>query len=431
MKKTKLMVTSDWINAGTGFSEEMRNIAFRLAQTGEYDITYVGFQHLGMKLDIEDKTYPDLPHLGTTVRSISGAGPPEAYGAYGVLDAYDEYNPDMVLGIGDPKNFEPLAAVKRKLGFPLIGYVTLDGTPIHPDFKKGFDGMNVPITMTEWALDEYQKAGMIPHNVGAYIHHGVAWDWMSPNPTEKKKARNYYGKKCGINDDTVLFIDWNSNQFRKRTDALLRAWRDFRPETKNAKLFILTDWDMSSGASAMGWNLEKLIEQYEIPRETILSPIDVVGKPRKWERAWELVMLRTLFRMGDVFVSATSGEGFGKCFLEAASLGMPTIFPDYAALPEVCAKGSIKVPLYDGEAGYYRGRDSERKVSAGIVNQEKLVEAMTRLYDHKDEREELGTQGRLWARNFDYDTQIIPAWQHVLGRINPDVIRAEEAFANL
>lgn len=425
------MIMSDNIQAGTGYSEEMRNIAFRLAQTGIYDVTYMGYQYIGFPLYVEDVQFPDLPHKGTKINQISGNGPPEAYGAYGLLRNYDEYTPDIVIAIGDPKNFPPIGVMKKKFGFPLIGYITLDGLPVHPDFKEGFESMNVPITMTEWALNEYQKAGMIPHNVGAYIHHGVNWNWMSPNKIEKQKAREYYLKKVGVDENTTLFIDWNSNQFRKRTDALLEAWRDFHPETKNAKLFLNTDWDMSSGASAMGWNLETLIEQLDVPRETVLSPIDVYGKRKYWEQATNLNFHRTMARMGDVFVSASSGEGFGKCFLEAASLGMTTIFPDYAALSEVCDKGSIKVPLYEGSAGKYRGRDSERKVYAGIVNQEKMVEAMTRMYDHKDEREELGLQGRMWAKNFDYDTQIIPAWMDLLGRINPDVIMAEEIFANI
>jgi len=431
MRKTKLMVTSDWVNAGTGYSEEMRNIVFRLAQTGKYEIIYVGLQHVGFPLVIEDKQYPDLPHTGATITSVSGAGPPEAYGAYGILRNYEEYRPEMVLSMGDPKNFPPIGVMKKKYGFPLLGYVTLDGLPVHPSFKEGFDAMNVPITMTEWALNEYHKAGMFPHNTGAYIHHGVNWNYLSPNPIEKRKARNYYLNKHGVTDDTVLFIDWNSNQFRKRTDALLEMWRDFHPERKNTKLFLYCDWDMSTGSSAMGWNLEELIEQLGVPRETVLSPKDVVGKPRFWEQAFPPELHKTLCRMGDVYASASSGEGFGKCFLEAQSLAIPPIFPDYAALSEVCDKGSIKIPLYEGAAGKYRGRDSERKVKAGVVNQELMIDAMTRMYDHKQEREELGAQARLWARNFDYDTKTIPAWDDLLSKINPDVIMAEEIFGRI
>jgi glycosyltransferase involved in cell wall biosynthesis len=429
--KTKLMVVSDSIQAGTGYSEEMKNISLRLSQTGEYEITYVGYQHLGHPLKIEDTQFDDVPNRNGYVTMVSGTGPPEAYGAYGILRNYDDYTPDMVLAIGDPKNFEPLGVVKKQLGFPLIGYVTLDGTPVHPDFQEGFNSMNVPVTMTEWALDEYHKAGMFPHSVGAFIHHGVDWNWLSPSKTLKKRYRNKYLSKFGVNDDTVIFIDWNSNQFRKRTDALLEMWRDFHPERKNAKLFLYCDWDMSTGSSAMGWNLETLIKQLDVPRHTVLSPRDVYGKNRFWEQANSPQFHKELCMLGDVYVSATSGEGFGKCFLEAMSLGIPPIYPEYAALTEVCKKGGIPIPLYKGQAGYYRGRDTERKVKAGIVNQELFIDAMTRLYDHKQEREELGKQARMWAKNFDYDDQIIPAWRDMLGRINPDVIMAEEVFANI
>jgi len=70
-------------------------------------------------------------------------------------------------------------------------------------------------------------------------------------------------------------------------------------------------------------------------------------------------------------------------------------------------------------------------VDCGIVNQEKFVEAMTRLYDNPDEAKELGIQGRLWAKNFDYDTMIIPGWLNILGRINPDLILAEEVLKGM
>jgi len=65
------------------------------------------------------------------------------------------------------------------------------------------------------------------------------------------------------------------------------------------------------------------------------------------------------------------------------------------------------------------------------VNEEKFVEAMFRLYDNPDERKELGNQGREWAKTFDYDTEIIPAWLDILSRINPDVILAEEVLKGL
>ena len=415
--KTKLMIITDWIGAGTGFSEEMRHVVYRLAQTNEYEIYWVGFNYMGMDMDIPDSCFPDLPHLGATVKSICGTGPNELYGLMGFRRNYSRLNPDMIISLGDPDNFEPFVE-ERKHGNPFVymTYTTLDGTPVPPYYKKIFEGVNIPLCMTDWAQREYEKAG-IP--MSGFIHHGVNWSWYSTNGGEKSSLR----RRFGISDDTTLFISWDVNQFRKRLDALLNMWRDFRPESKKAKLFLYTDSDMSS---SLGWRLEELIKQYDVPRETILLPENVYGRRKHWIQAEPPEFHRQVSLMGDVYLSASGGEGFGKTLLESLSLSIPVIATDYSAIPEVCGRGSVLIPTYDGPAGRFRIHDRVKLVDLGIVNQEKFVEAMTRLYDNPGEREELGIQGREWARNFDYEAQIVPSWRKLLETFNPDQIFAEE-----
>lgn len=416
------MLTTDWPACGTGFSEELRHIAYRLAQTGMYEIYWVGYNYVGYDIDLPDKCFPDIPHKGATIKCLSGTGPPHLYGLEGFQRNFDRFSPDLFMSMGDPDNFQPYVKLKEQgFKFPYMCYTTLDGLPVHPMFHEIFPQINIRLAMTEWAMEEFRKAG-IP--MGGYIHHGVNWKWMSTNKIEKRKVRRHFG----IKDDTVLFIDWNVNQYRKRDDALLKCWKKFHPETKNAKLFLYKDSDMSD---TLGWDLEKLIKQYDIPRETVLFPEDVYGRRKWWQQAEPPEFHRMIALMGDILVSCTSGEGFGKVFLEALSLGIPVIAPHYSALPEVCAKGSILVPLYEGEAGRYRVQDHIRMVEGGVVNQEKFVEAMLRLYDNPREREEMGIQGREWAKNFDYDTQIVPGWIDILERINPDVILAEEVLGGI
>lgn len=421
--KTKIMATSDWAACGTGFSEELRHILYRLAQTGEYEIYWIGFNYVGYSIDLEDKVFADLPHKGATVKCLSGVGPPEEYGLQGLIRNFGKYYPDFVMSMGDPKNFQPYIKHRHRtnLRYPYICYTTLDGTPIHPAFKEVFKHVNVPLAMTQWALEEYQKADI---HMSGYIHHGVNWQWMATNKSEKMRIRRRYG----IDDDTVLFMEANVNQFRKRQDALLSAWRDFRPEIKNAKLYLYTDSDMSR---SLGWHLETLIEQLGVPRNTILLPEDVYGQRKWWEQATDLEFHRQQLAMADVFCSCTSGEGFGKLFLEGLSLQKPVVVPNYSAMPEVCERGAILVPLYEGPAGYYRMQDKLRLSPGGVVNQAKFTEALQYLYDHPEEREELGAQGREWAKNFDYDTQVIPGWTDILNRLNPDVILSQEMLRDV
>lgn len=420
MMKTKIMINTDSPMCGTGFSEEMRHVAYRLAQTNKYEIYWNGYNYVGFDLDLPDKIFPDLPQIGATIKCLSGTGPSQLYGYSGFKRNFNRFAPDLLLGVGDPKNFEPFVRERKKpdsVIYPYMVYTTLDGLPIDKSWTKEiFPYINVSMTMTEWAMREYHKVGI---NIGGYIHHGVNWNWFFVNEAEKYKIRRNYG----ISDDTTIFISWETNQHRKRIDALLRCWKNMKPETKKAKLFLYADSDCF-----LGWDLEKLMDSIGVPRETVLLPEDLYGRRKYFEQAEPLEFHKAISSIGDIYLSCTSGEGFGKCPLEAMSLGMPVIITDYSACSEVCSNGSILVPTYSGQMGRFRWHDTVRIVEGGIVNEEKFTEAMLRLYDNPSERKELGIRARQWARNFDYDTQILPAWLDVLDRINPDTILAQEVL---
>ena len=115
-----------------------------------------------------------------------------------------------------------------------------------------------------------------------------------------------------------------------------------------------------------------------------------------------------------------------NCGLEAMSLRIPPIITDYAASSEVHQKGSILVPCYEGRQGRFRHQDRMRGVQAGIVNEEKFVEAMLYLYNNPEERMALGREGRRWAREFDYDTKIIPQWINLFNSISPEDVMLKE-----
>jgi len=412
-----LMIISDSPFSGTGFSEELRHILYRLVQTGLFRISWYGLQYTGFPIYIPDSMFPDIPHTGATIKLLGtrGSASPYSLGAdSNFVKHYFNENPEAVLFMGDPLTIEPYKRFKENLGFPLYMYVTLDGLPVNEKWLPLLNMVNVLITMTEWAQEEYVKVGLAP----AFIHHGLNWSWWrSPNEQIKSQLRNKYK----IPEDDTVFISWDVNQHRKRMDSLLRCWSKFRPESKNAKLLLYTGWNMPQG-----YNLKRLIKQYKIPPETVISPEQLQENPKYVDCAETPERLREIAFLGDVYVSTTSGEGFGKCSLEAMGAGMPVIITDYAASSEVCAKGSILVPTYEGDAGRFRYPEYMRGVDLGIVNEEKFTEAMLELYGDAEERRKLGFIARDWARNFDYDKVIVPKWSSILNLVNPDEILLAE-----
>lgn len=420
----RMLVISDGPFSGSGFSEELRHILFRLVQTGQFEVFWFSLQHVGYPFDINDSMFEDIPHKGAKI-TILGHRPRniELFGAEHFPKHWATVSPDFVLFMGDPRNItpyvignpekmDPTGSLKQRLGFPLYMYVTLDGLPVHPMWVPALKQINALIAMTEWAQVEYMKAGLSP----AFIYHGINWQWWKTNDNERLALR----KKYGIPLDCTIVMNWEVNQHRKRQDALLRAWRDTHPETKNMKLILYTDWQMGN---SLGWDLEELIIQEGVPRNTILSPLQLQKSPKFWEVPERPETLLEIAKLGDFYISATSGEGFGKCGLEAMSLGMPVIITDYAASSEIHKKGSILIPI----TGTYRMQDRMRSVHAGLIDEHKMAEAIEELYYNNKKRMELGIEAREWARNFDYDTQIVPQWVNLLlNEINPDEIMLRE-----
>lgn len=409
----KIMAITDHIFAGTGFSEELRHILMRLAQLG-HDISWVGMAYMGYPINIPDAIFPDIPTKGAKIKLLGSWGNPKTYGAQALERYYHIYNPDIVLLMGDPKHVYPYGRLKKHLKFPLMFYVTLDGLPVLPQWGEILRIPDINIAMTEWAFNEYHAANMPVH---AYIHHGINWQYWQMSKQEKMKIR----RKYGIRDDETIFINWDVNQYRKRPDALLRCWRDFNPTAKKAKLILFTDWYCK-----LGYNLEERILAYNVPRETIISPKELIGREKIWECAEEPWLIREIAALGDIYLSTSSGEGFGRCNLEAMTMGMTVIATNYSAIPEVLDKYGVLVPCYQGRAGRYDLHDRCRSVSGGVVDEKKFVEAMLYYYQNPKEREELGIRAKEWARMYDYDNYIMVGWNKILSSFNPDVLMAHQ-----
>lgn len=416
------MAIGDSPFSGTGFGEELRHVLFRLAQTGKFDVAWQSLQHLGFPITIPDTLFSDIPHRKGKVKIYGSHGDPMRFGADAFLKNYRDILPELVLFMGDPRNIKYYLDYKTRLGFPFAMYVTLDGTPIHPQWKEYLKYVNLLITMTKWAQEKYQEIGLSP----AMIHHGVNTKWWKVNPSDKYYLRQAHK----IPDDAVVYVNWDIPQHRKRPDALLRCWKEVlkgsRERQKKAVLLLYSDWNLGG---TMGFNIEGLIKQYKIPRQNIVSPIQIQGAPKYWSGAETPEQLKKIVCMGDIMPSTTSGEGFGKTGLEAMAMGMPVIITDYSACSEVHQKGSILVPTYKGRAGRYRMDDRRRSVDAGIVNEKKFVDAMIYLFDNEKERRKLGNEARRWSMQFDYDKRIIPEWVKLLGDLDTDLIAAKELLS--
>ena len=410
------MVIGDGPFSGTGFGEELRNLFYRFVMSGQFKVSWQSLQHVGYPIDLPSSSFPDLPKKKASIRLYGSYGDQLSYGAEAFVKNYRAINPDIVFFMGDPKNIRPYEQYKQRLAFPLVFYVTLDGTPISPAWTDALSLANLNVAMTEWAANEYKKLGC--KNI-AWIHHGVNCKWMHTTEEEKIAKK----REMGLEDDVVVYTNWDIPQFRKRPDALLRCWKEFVKTHPKAILNLYCDWKMQT---SLGFDLDNLIEQYNVPKDSIIDPITLQGTPKLWMSSERPETLKQNVGFGDVYASTTSGEGFGKCGLDAMAMMMAVIITDYSACSEVHQKGSILVPCYEGRAGRYRCDDRRRSVEGGVVNEEKFIEAMAYLYEDENERRRLQREAQRWARQFDYDRVIVPQWKRLLSGIDTDTLAIKE-----
>ena len=407
-----IMCITDSDTSGTGFGEQMRHNMYRLVQNG-HEVSWLGLQYYGRPIFHYDHMFEDLPHKNAKVRMLGITGQSTMdYGASVFVKHFKDWTPDLVFLMGDPHMLEPYVQLKQKLGFPLLFYVTLDGTPLPPVWKQYLGLPNILVTMTNWPRQEYEKFGF-PSNT---VPHGIPWMWWATSKEQREKAKEQYG----IDKDTVIVANWDVNQHRKRLDALLRCWKKIKPQHLNAKLLLYTNWKVTR----LGWDIEDLIKQYDVPRHTVLSPYDIEGQDKFWEGPAKTPSeLKNVVQIGDCYASTTSGEGFGVCLAEAQALGMPVVATDCSSIPEVVKTG-FRIPV----AYRYRGPDSMRGVEAALVDEDEFAEALYTLVANNGMREDMGLKARESIRCFDFDLFVTPLWLRLLDKVNPDLIFAQEVL---
>jgi len=111
-----------------------------------------------------------------------------------------------------------------------------------------------------------------------------------------------------------------------------------------------------------------------------------------------------LINAADVYVSTTSGEGFGLTLAESMACGVPVVVTDWAAEAEVVGPGGVLIPpLFDayGTAVRYH---STYGMDWGYPDARAFTQPVTDLLAKPHRRKALGEAGRQHVkRSFNWD----------------------------
>lgn len=192
-------------------------------------------------------------------------------------------------------------------------------------------------------------------------------------------------KNFGVNT-VFLFVGQNFG-VRKRIERLIEAFAKFA-EGKDVLLHLHT-----SPVPSTGIDLISEVQKHGIVDKVLFS----YGTLRS--SGWSDEAMNLLYNSADIFVSASSAEGFGLPHLESMAVGLPQIVPDFSVFPEFITDGG-------GSRGLLC-KGTEQLTITGqsrvLVDINDMAIKMDRLYRNTRERGWMSKNALKWAANHTWD----------------------------
>jgi ADP-heptose:LPS heptosyltransferase/GT2 family glycosyltransferase/glycosyltransferase involved in cell wall biosynthesis len=423
----KIMIMSDSPRIYTGFSHIGRKIAMRLHETGDWEVSYLGWFDDG--LNEEQKNLPfTVYRTGRDKNNKPVRDDSYAYRSFKPI--CERVEPEIVLSIGDCWMIR--AAVdfgfsdKETRPFYSICYPPIDGNPIpkvtsHIAPNNGVNNGSIDINWVDTfaAYDEciaYCKYGMDEINRSAgrevcnrYIHFGVDTDVYKKLPYDERVRI----KKdvFGLEEDDFLIVTVARNQPRKLYPTMLEAVSRFiNMNERNRRVFYYIHTPLKDPA---GWNLVDYASNYGLRCRNINSRgyldarviVDTslgVGKGPSDE------ILNLYYNAADVGLFIYSSEGWGMPPHECMSSGTATIMTRYSA-PTDWAEG--KTCWVEPFNVFPESRSNFMRAQVRPVD---VQDAIVKVYKDKEYRHKIAREGHKFAQSTDWARTILPKWEEVL-----------------
>lgn len=374
-----------------------------------------------IQLDIVAGSYYGPPYEesdGTLVLPAALIGPDgqehlrDAYGRIEFLrmlkfDHYDGcfiiQDPDVILGSyenqdgGVAKCIKDILDFKKQNKMPLFKamyYFPVDCEPMKYLFAGSqIDVFSKVIAYTEFGRKEILKIRPELRSRLQVILHGVDVGKYKPLTDMDRRAlqrEDYFGQ----NASKYIVANINRNQYRKDIPATLYAFKEFK-EKYCAMSFLYLHMHPHD---EMGWNVRQVAEQlglvenvdYGFPPPEMLG-INAVNASAE--------MLNIIYNICDVYLTTTTGEGFGLTILEAFAAGLPVVAPLHTSISEISGDGER---IYGFENFYYYCDRSNNK----IVWQSDFEEVAAKLDQaHKDHQQNGNEVKGGKAMDYAYDLQ--------------------------
>lgn len=287
-------------------------------------------------------------------------GKDDAFGRHIFLTHVKHFEYDMIFIINDLGVVMPHIKVmrewldeKRKLNkkqAKIVYYFPVDSPPL----KGALDDLHLvdlPVVYTEYGKSQVLKIRPTMKGKLKTILHGVNISQFKP----LSEANRLLCRKEIFNDPNekrFIITNINRNQHRKDIPSTILAYEKFllslqtngSVEFQRKPLLYLH----MNPEDQMGWNLWILVSQTSLKygEDILFMPDHLVQQYPEPE------YLNCIYNASDLFITTTTGEGFGLTVLEAMASGCLVMAPNNTSLAEICRFGTEQAGAIELEESY-------------------------------------------------------------------------------
>ena len=305
----RIVMISDMDATGSGYASITTALGSRLADLG-HEVKIIGLSYKGEEHNYKFSLFP-----------CEGIG--DAFAMLNNMKIL--FKPDVVIGLTDIPNHEPVVNMAKKLDIPYILVTPMENGPLCATWAMILSQADKCYVMSEFAVKECEAMGVKAEHLAI----GIDTDsWKPPTPEEKQKLRESYGIK-----DEFVILTVADNQERKNLWGALASLEIFKQSYGKPFKY----WLVTREKQYVGYRLRDLASNCEVLKELTI-----------FERGMPFKMLWGLFAAADVFLLTSKAEGLGLPVLEAMGCGLPVVATKTGALIEHLegAKGYLVDPEY-------------------------------------------------------------------------------------